>query len=338
LANTVAPFCRYPTYLMSNPKPPSSPAARTALRAGVFAAVTTVIVGFIGIALAVATYFYPPLFLLGLGLLNRKPMCANTEVLRGAETHRLGEKYRLQLEGAARLIQKDPAGYNLWETPRGRWWIPAGSDKFLPALLAQQQSKIYGSGSSGVQSGDIVLDCGSHIGVYTREALDSGAKLVVAIEPAPANLECFRRNMSREIAAGRVIVYPKGVWDKEDMLVLNEDPNNTAADSFVVQAEHNVAVPKIALTTIDLLVAELKLPKVDMIKMDIKGATQRALTGGKGTLTRNKPRIAISTEETEDNPKDVAAFIDAMGLGYRVECGTCSMSSLMVHPDVLLFH
>jgi FkbM family methyltransferase len=322
---------------MDNLRPSASQTAQTALRASVFAAVSLVIVGFIAIGLAIATYFYPPLFLLGLGLLNRKPMCANTEVLRGAETHRLGEKYRLELEGAVRVVRKDPAGYNLWETPRGRWWIPAGSDKFLPALLAQQQSKIYGSGRSGVQSGDVVLDCGAHIGVYTREALDSGAKLVVAIEPSPGNLECFRRNMSQEIAAGRVIVCPKGVWDKEDMLALNEDPNNTAADSFVVQAEHNVAVPKIALTTIDLLVAELAILKVDMIKMDIKGATQRALTGGKGTLSRNKPRIAISTEETEDNPKEVAAFIEAMGLGYRVQCGACSMDSLRVHPDVLLF-
>jgi FkbM family methyltransferase len=322
---------------MTNPKRSSNPAAQRAIRVGVFAALTVVIVGFGGIALAAATYYYPPLFVFGLGLINRKPMCANAEVLRGAETHRLEEKYRVELEGAAHLIQKDPAGYNLWETSRGRWWIPAGSDKFLAALLAQQQSKIYGSGKSGVQPGDVVLDCGSHIGVYTREALDSGAKLVVAIEPAPGNLECFRRNMSREIAAGRVIVCPKGVWDKEDMLVLNEDPNNTAADSFVMKPDNNVSVPKIALTTIDLLVSELKLPKVDMIKMDIKGATQRALTGGKRTLAANKPRLAISTEETVDNPVDVASFIEGFGLGYRVECGTCSMDAYRVHPDVLLF-
>jgi hypothetical protein len=46
--------------------------------------------------------------------------------------------------------------------------------------------------------------------------------LVVAIEPSPANLECLRRNMSREIASGRVIVYPKGVWDREDVLALNQ--------------------------------------------------------------------------------------------------------------------
>ena len=42
-------------------------------------------------------------------------------------------------------------------------------------------------------------------------------------------------------------------------------------------------------------------------------------------------RIAV------DNPKDVASFIESMRLGYRVECGTCSMESLRVHPDVLLF-
>jgi hypothetical protein len=60
--------------------------------------------------------------------------------------------------------------------------------------------------------------CGAHIGVYIREALSLGAKLVVAVEPALENLECLRRNFATEIAAGRVIVYPKGVWDREEVL------------------------------------------------------------------------------------------------------------------------
>ena len=128
-------------------------------------------------------------------------------------------------------------------------------------------------------------------------------------------------------------------FDRLTMIEVTVDMQKDAKQvEIVVQAEHNVTVPKIALTTIDLLVTELKFPKVDMIKMDIKGATQRALTGGKRTLAANKPRLAISTEETVDNPKDVATFIESMRLGYRVECGTCSMESLRVHPDVLLFH
>ena len=59
------------------------------------------------------------------------------------------------------------------------------------------------------------------MGLYAKTALASGAKLVVAIEPAPENIECLRRNLAQEIAAGRVIVYPKGVWDKDDTLALH---------------------------------------------------------------------------------------------------------------------
>ena len=75
-------------------------------------------------------------------------------------------------------------------------------------------------GEQVVKSGDIVLDCGANVGVYTRVALDRGARTVVAIEPAPENIESLRRNFKEEIAAGRVIVYPKGVWDKDEMLIL----------------------------------------------------------------------------------------------------------------------
>ena len=65
-------------------------------------------------------------------------------------------------------------------------------------------------GENFVRPGDVVLDCGANIGVFVRESLDAGAKTVVAIEPAPENIECLRRNFKDEIAAGRVIVYPEG--------------------------------------------------------------------------------------------------------------------------------
>jgi hypothetical protein len=45
-------------------------------------------------------------------------------------------------------------------------------------------------------------------------------------------VEALNRNFKDEIAAGRVIVYPKGVWDKDDLLTLHIDEHNSAADSF----------------------------------------------------------------------------------------------------------
>src|SRR5262249_42648344 len=140
-----------------------------------------------------------------------------------------------------------------------------------------------------------------------------------------------------EIAAGRVIVYAKGVWDKDDVLPLFEDPDNSAADSFIIVGKNDTA-RNIPLTTIDKLAVELKLPRVDVIKMDIKGATQKALTGARVILAQYKPRIVISTEEEPDQPVDVARHIASFGLGYRVECGICSVNSRVeINPNVLFF-
>jgi predicted RNA methylase len=62
-----------------------------------------------------------------------------------------------------------------------------------------------------VPAGAVVLDCGAHVGVYTRRALNEGAAKVIAIEPVPQTVECLRRTFRREIAEGRVVVYQKGV-------------------------------------------------------------------------------------------------------------------------------
>jgi FkbM family methyltransferase len=160
----------------------------------------------------------------------------------------------------------------------------------------------------------------------------------VAIEPAPANVECLRRNLRDEIAAGRVIVYPKGVWDKEDLLPLFEDPANSAADRFVAPDETSVSTHSIALVPIDLLISELGLPPITLIKMDIKGATARALRGGRQSLLRDKPRLVISTEEEIDSLEEITSVVESLGVGYLRECGSCSFrNGFEVFPDVVFF-
>ena len=66
----------------------------------------------------------------------------------------------------------------------------------------------YDSGENGVSAGDTVIDCGAHIGAFTRYALNNGAHRVVAIEPNPVNIACLRRkrNFANEIENGSVTV------------------------------------------------------------------------------------------------------------------------------------
>jgi FkbM family methyltransferase len=260
------------------------------------------------------------------------------EALEGAQKHASVVKDSKDLMAQSHLIATESNQFDHWSTPRGDWWVPKGSDEPAIEFLAQQQNKIYGDGPWGVQKGDIVLDCGAHVGVYTREALNSGASLVIAIEPAPVNVECLRRNFRREIAEKRVIVAPVGVWDKEDKLPFYEDPLNSGGDSFVIRGPIDRVSANIPLTTIDQIAKQFNLPRVDFIKMDIKGATTRALTGARATLTSSRPRLALSTEELEDNPGEIRAAVMALQPSYRMACGICSVeTNLRVNADVLLF-
>ena len=213
------------------PDPERRPGWKTAVLYGlrVFIAV-----GLVVMFAAVVVRLHPPVFVWGLAAAGRSPMCSVGDLMVGANTrYRLGETAQ-EMRSRCQTIEQDEAGFDLWETPLGAFWIPAGNGWPLQVLVAQQLVEDYGNRDQGVQQGDIVLDCGAHVGVYTRKALQSGAAVVVAIEPSPQNIECLRRNFREEIAQGRVVIYAKGVWDKDEVLPFFELSQNTAASNFVV--------------------------------------------------------------------------------------------------------
>jgi len=107
--------------------------------------------------------------------------------------------------------------------PEASYWIPEGDSRILSLLLAQEERGIYGKEEWGVHGGDVVLDVGAYIGTWTKHALARGAKVVIAIEPSPQSVECLKRNLAREVEAGKVVIYPKGIWDSEGALTLFGD-------------------------------------------------------------------------------------------------------------------
>ncbi len=280
--------------------------------------------------------YYPPVRLITWVAAGRSPVCSLTQALQSVDNLKRQVAYKDQILNSSKLLEQD-LGYELWDTPKGRYWVPSGSRYVLPFNLAEQQRKIYGTGDYGPHAGDIVLDCGANIGVTVHEELAAGAKTVVAIEPAPENLECLRRNYRKEIASGQVVVVPKGVWDKEDFLTLRVDPKNSAADSFVLEREGAVELEKVPLTTIDKLVAELKLDRVDYIKFDIEGAEPKALAGASETLRKYRPRLSIASYHEPDHPKLIPEVVRAARPDYQMQCGPCSETEHSIRPDVLYF-
>jgi FkbM family methyltransferase len=289
------------------------------------------------VVLANVLFWLPSTRLFCLYAMGRTSRCPLQKAVHSFDTLKRRVAIQGQLDREKRLVQNDPAGFHLWDTPRGRYWIPARNDETLTDNLAEQATKVYGDAEQGVHAGDVVLDCGANIGVFTREALTDGARLVVSIEPAPENVECLRRNFADEIGKGRVIVVPKGVWDRDDILTLRVDAGNSARNSFVGSFGPAMQEVKVPLTTIDALMTELKLDRADFIKMDIEGAEKQALRGARNTLARFHPRMAIAMEHLADDPVRIPEVVFAEWPAYRIACGDCIDEITKARPDVLFF-
>jgi FkbM family methyltransferase len=288
-------------------------------------------------AVAALVYFYAPARMLALVAIGHSPVCPLAGALKSKSNIDDTAAIAQRMLAASHLV-KEESGLELWDTPKGSFWIPKGNRFVLPFNLAEMERHVYGRGEHFIHAGDVVLDCGASDGDFTREALAAGAAKVVSVEISPAAQECIRRNLAREIADGRVVLYPKGVWDHDDVLTLNVDDTNFAANSVVLRpgsAHPSVQVP---LTTIDKLVSELGLARVDFIKMDVEGAEGKAIAGARDTLTRFRPRLAITTEHKPEDEVAIPSAVRAVRPDYQMACGQCLEKAGHIRPDVLYFY
>lgn len=290
----------------------------------------------LAVAAAAAAYvWYPPAKLLGIVLMGRSPVCPVRKALNTrAHLEDLGaRKDRIFL--ASKLVREDN-GLELWDTPKGQFWVPKGNRYVLPFNLAEMEDRVYGDGEHFVRPGDIVLDAGASVGDFTREALKAGAAKVIAAEITPESIECLRRNLAVEIAAGKVVVYPKGVWNQDDILTMYVDETNFTSNSVIGASGRQPSV-QVPLTTIDKIVTDLGLPRLDFIKMDVVGSEVNALAGAAETLKRWKPRLAISTGYRWEDQFEIPKAIRNLRADYEMGCVECLETTRRIQPDVLTF-
>jgi FkbM family methyltransferase len=290
----------------------------------------------VGLVLFIPAGAYPFKYVLATWkyLGGRHGICNLGQSWRGADASERQKHRAAELVAHSSIIQHSADGTDLWATPDGEWWVPAKSGDSVLYDLSEQDRDIYRA-ASGVHEGDVVLDCGANVGVFTKQALARGASHVIAIEPAPENLVALRKNLAAEIATGKVTISARGVWDKDDTLKMYIDETNSAADSFVRRTEGAKSI-EVPLTTIDHLVQELHLNRVDFIKMDIEGAERQAVAGAKGTIERFHPSMALCIYHLPDDSQVIPGAVLAIDSGYKMECG-CLQGPEGITPQVAHF-
>lgn len=266
-------------------------------------------------------------------LLLRHEGCTLVQALASVRPSAAIRRERNRFLRVSSIVRRDSAGYVLWRTPSGDYWAP-DRDLSLFFILAELELEPYGAGRSGAARGDVVVDCGAHLGVFTRQALRAGATLVVAIEPGPQAIECLKRTFAPEIAAGSAIVEPQGVWDRKAHLRLYSNGDTAVSTVFGPDSAPSVGIP---LTTIDLLVPARGLSKVDFIKMDIEGSERQALAGARRTLMQFKPRPAIASYHRIDDHLRIPEIVLQANPAYRSAQVGCRLDLGAVVPLTLMF-
>lgn len=148
------------------------------------------------------------------------------------------------------------------------------------------------------RKGDFILDCGAHIGncavLFSRLVGKEG--LVIALEPFEESFNNLQNRIQR-LRRRNIIAINKGVWNNSGRL-----PLKVFSDPVFCKIVENINVTikhkeykQIDCVTIDDLVNELELKRLDMIKMDIEGAEIEALQGSENTLRNYSPCVAIAS-------------------------------------------
>ena len=166
--------------------------------------------------------------------------------------------------------------------------------------------------------GDVAIDAGGFFGetALWLACLTGPEGRVLSLEFAAHNLPFMHANLeANPELASQVSVLERALWDVSGI----ELPISLGGPATTVTGGDGYAlVPSI---TVDDILAEAHLDRVDFIKMDIEGAEPNALRGAEQTLRRFRPRLAIAAYHDFDHLWQLAADIDDLGLGYHFGLG-----------------
>jgi FkbM family methyltransferase len=160
-----------------------------------------------------------------------------------------------------------------------------------------------------------VLDVGAHQGVFTVRAgrLVGPNGKVISIEVFPGNAARLRRNVESNHLKN-VTVVESAAGGKDGTATLHVSPFVSGGQSLVYD-QGGATSMDVKMRTVDGILKELNVERVDLVKIDVEGAAQQVLDGAPRLLAA-KPRLVMEVEGGEAEMGAMRARLQ--GLGYSV--------------------
>jgi FkbM family methyltransferase len=205
----------------------------------------------------------------------------------------------------------------LWEAARGRFQVPLtirwyrgttvdvtlGNDNSLCLYVCGSfEPNEFAFLDKVLRPGMVFIDVGANDGYYTLFAAQKVGKggRVLAVEPSTRERINLKRNIARNGLAN-VTVVPVALGatcgTAELRLAQGAHSGHNTLGRFAndgVQAER---VEQVQVRTLDDVVAEQKLGRIDVIKIDVEGAEASVIAGGRSALCTMRPLIVLEISD-----------------------------------------
>jgi FkbM family methyltransferase len=216
----------------------------------------------------------------------------------------LGRLLRLPL----RLIPRQTAMPILQGPLRGKKWIVgSGNHGYWLGSYELGKRALF---VKMVPTGGVVYDLGANVGYYTLLScvLAGPTGRVYAFEPLPRNLYYLKRHLALNRIENAIVI-KAAVADRGGTVRFEEDASTSKGR---IGAEGTLEVRSVGL---DELSARERMPRPDLLKIDIEGGEFLALQGARRILAESHPAIFLSTHSGKVH-KECLAFLES--LGYRI--------------------
>ena len=182
-------------------------------------------------------------------------------------------------------------------------------------------------GGIGVRRDDVVIDAGGCWGdtalYFAYEVGETGQ--VYSVEFINSNLKIMEKNLQLNNALRkRIKIVERPLWSKPDVALYFKDRGPSSRGALEVANGDEESV-RHTTTTIDAMVEQNQLSKVDFIKMDVESAEPEALRGAEKTIRQFRPKLAISVYHSVSDFVDVFEFVSSLNLGYKFYLGHYTM-------------
>lgn len=151
-----------------------------------------------------------------------------------------------------------------------------------------------------LQRGDVAIDAGAFNGhislLFSLKVGPSGR--VIAIEPDDKNIVIMQKNILLNQSVHNITMTRDVLWNSSGEVEFSEQ-GGVASSVYYKPASQPLVTKK--TITLDDLVRNLALPRVNLIKMDIEGAEINALSGAIDCIKKYKPNFAIASYHIVNN-------------------------------------